>query len=199
MPKPALRAPGGREPDPSCTRALKDQLGPGPLRRVCAASSYRPNGAEEVFRIPWRKCPGALCLETFLDPQVSRALPLSRGHSPSTILAHDFTFIFFFPGDVVLRAVNCRIGRGLFPRRHRYWGVNWRLFRPGRSRLLGGVFWVFQEAPDTEAAVWAPDFPSQVPRGPTGKLMKDGRQERPHPKGTRLGADQGHWPGSPCL
>lgn len=28
---------------------------------------------------PQRKCHGALCLETFLDPQVSEALPLPQG------------------------------------------------------------------------------------------------------------------------
>lgn len=54
-----------------------------------------PNGAQKVFRIPRRACPGALCLETFPDPQVSGAFP-----SPEAILKarslHVALFYFIF-------------------------------------------------------------------------------------------------------
>lgn len=129
-------------------------------------------------------------MEIFLDPQVSQALPLSGGHSPSTVLAHDFgSFIIPPPPPpraVVPRTVNyCTI---------RMLGVNW-----GSSAQVGQGPWegssgLSKRLRKTEAA--ARPLTSQLSLGPTEKTDKCGTRAALS-KWNRGREDQGPQAGSP--
>lgn len=129
-------------------------------------------------------------MEIFLDPQVSQALPLSGGHSPSTVPVHDFgSFITPPPPPprgVVPRTVNCTI---------RMLWVNW-----GSSAQIGQGPWegssgLSKRLRKTEAA--ARPLTSQLSLGPAGETDdKCGTRAAPS-KRNRGREDQGPQVGSP--
>ena len=129
-------------------------------------------------------------MEIFLDPQVSQALPLSGGHSPSTVLAHDFgSFITPPPPPprrVVPRTVNCAI---------RMLGVN-----GGSSAQVGQGPWegssgLSKRFRKTEAA--ARPLTSQLSLGPAGETDDNCGTRAAPTKRNQGREDQGPQVGSP--